>query len=102
MQDPAFADSLASTTKNVETLTARLNKGEGTAGKLLTDDGLYKRIDALTGRLETLTTDSERGQGHRGRVAEGPAAVRQPERRRQRDCAGWWPTSARTRRSTCA
>ena len=57
---------LTSTTKNVETLTARLNKGEGTAGKLLTDDGLYKRIDALTARIDTLTTDLKAGKGTAG------------------------------------
>ena len=44
MKDETFARSLTATTKNMQELTARLNRGEGTAGKLLTDDALYKRL----------------------------------------------------------
>ena len=40
------AESLTATTKNMEELTSRLNRGEGTAGKLPTDDTLYKRLNA--------------------------------------------------------
>ena len=43
-----------------------LRRGEGTAGKLLTDDSLYKRLDQLTARLDTLTTDLSEGKGSAG------------------------------------
>jgi phospholipid/cholesterol/gamma-HCH transport system substrate-binding protein len=46
----------------------RLNKGEGTAGKLLTDDALYKRFDELTGRLDTLTRELNEGKGTAGQL----------------------------------
>ena len=42
---------------------ARLNRGEGTAGKILTDDALYKRIDTLTARLDELTKKLSTGDG---------------------------------------
>ena len=49
MNDPTLAANLTATTRNLESLTDRLNKGEGTVGKLLNDDALYKRLDAMTG-----------------------------------------------------
>jgi phospholipid/cholesterol/gamma-HCH transport system substrate-binding protein len=46
LNDPALAKSLNATTANLEGVTGKLNRGEGTAGKLLTDDALYKRMDS--------------------------------------------------------
>ena len=40
-----------------------MNRGEGTAGKLLTDEALYKRIDALTGRVDEVVRKLNEGQG---------------------------------------
>jgi phospholipid/cholesterol/gamma-HCH transport system substrate-binding protein len=63
LKDDAFANTLNSATKNVDSITARLNRGEGTAGKLLTDDALYKRIDTLTARLDDVTRKLSEGEG---------------------------------------
>jgi len=49
-------------------VTGRLNRGEGTAGKLLTDDALYKRIDSLTARLDTVLQNLNDGQGTAGQL----------------------------------
>ena len=45
-------------------------RGEGTAGKLLTDEALYKRLDAVTGRLDTLLTRLNDGQGTAGQLLQ--------------------------------
>ncbi len=44
----ATLDNLDKTMKNMETVTSRLEKGEGTAGKLLTDDSIANNIDDIT------------------------------------------------------
>jgi phospholipid/cholesterol/gamma-HCH transport system substrate-binding protein len=44
-------DNLVKITDNVNVIVDRLRKGEGTVGKLLTDDKVYKNLDILLGRL---------------------------------------------------
>ena len=68
MTDPAFSKTLTQTTQNFETLSAKLNKGEGTAGKLLNDDALYKRLDSVTARLDTILQNLNDGQGTAGQL----------------------------------
>jgi phospholipid/cholesterol/gamma-HCH transport system substrate-binding protein len=68
LNDGKFADSLASTTGNIDTLTGRINRGEGTAGKLVTDPALYNRLNSLAERLDTLGTRLNEGQGTAGQL----------------------------------
>ena len=49
-------------------MTAKLNRGEGTAGKLLNDDALYKRLDGMTARLDTVLQQLNDGQGTAGQL----------------------------------
>jgi phospholipid/cholesterol/gamma-HCH transport system substrate-binding protein len=44
----ATVDNLDKSLKNVETVTGRLEKGEGTAGRLLTDDTIARNIEDIT------------------------------------------------------
>lgn len=41
-------DNLDKSLKNVETVTSRLEKGEGTAGRLLTDDTIARNVEEIT------------------------------------------------------
>jgi phospholipid/cholesterol/gamma-HCH transport system substrate-binding protein len=41
-------DNLDKTMKNMETITDRLQKGEGTAGRLLTDDTIARNVEDIT------------------------------------------------------
>jgi phospholipid/cholesterol/gamma-HCH transport system substrate-binding protein len=41
-------DNLDKTMKNMETVTSRLEKGEGTAGRLLTDDTIARNVEDIT------------------------------------------------------
>ena len=54
-------------------IAAQLQRGEGSAGKLLNDDALYKRIDGVSARLDALMTKVEKGEGTAGRVLQDPA-----------------------------
>jgi phospholipid/cholesterol/gamma-HCH transport system substrate-binding protein len=44
----ATVDNLDKSLKNVETITSRLEKGEGTAGHLLTDDTIARNVEDIT------------------------------------------------------
>jgi len=49
--------NLDSTISNLNKITNKLNQGEGTVGKLLYDDGLFKNLDNATKNLEELIED---------------------------------------------
>ena len=49
--------NLDSTISNLNKITNKLNQGEGTAGKLLYDDRLFKNLDDATKNLEELIED---------------------------------------------
>ena len=68
MNDPALAKNLTAVTSNFESLSNRLNKGEGTMGQLMNNDALYKRLDAVTTNLEQLTAKLNQGQGTMGKL----------------------------------
>jgi len=53
----ALSDSLRVTTATLNATLARLQRGEGTAGKLLTDTLLYADVRRLVTRLDSLTLD---------------------------------------------
>ena len=49
-------------------MTGRLSRGEGTAGKLLTDQQLYDRFNSIAARIDTVATDLQQGQGSAGQL----------------------------------
>lgn len=53
----ALTTELRATTTQMNGLLAKLDRGEGTAGKLLTDTLLYRDVRNLVGRIDSLTAD---------------------------------------------
>jgi phospholipid/cholesterol/gamma-HCH transport system substrate-binding protein len=53
----AITDSLRRTIQSLNTTMSRLERGEGTAGKLLTDTALYNDVRRLVTRLDSVTAD---------------------------------------------
>jgi phospholipid/cholesterol/gamma-HCH transport system substrate-binding protein len=51
---------LGGTTRQLDALLAKLDRGEGTAGKLLTDSLLYADIRRLVTRMDSLATEFQR------------------------------------------
>ncbi|RME25659.1 MAG: MCE family protein [Candidatus Zixiibacteriota bacterium] len=47
---------------NLDTLLARMNRGEGTLGKLATDKELYQQLTALLAKMTVLTADLQNNQ----------------------------------------
>ena len=56
-------------------LLGDLRNGQGTAGKLLTDEGLYQEITAFLSAAEQVTSGINDGRGTLGRLATDPAAA---------------------------
>lgn len=52
-----LTNDLTTTTTQLNTVLAKLERGEGTAGKLLTDTLLYRDLRNLVGRVDSLTAD---------------------------------------------
>lgn len=52
-----LAEDLRATNARLTAVLAKLDAGEGTAGRLLNDPGLYDEVRALVRRVDTLTTE---------------------------------------------
>jgi phospholipid/cholesterol/gamma-HCH transport system substrate-binding protein len=68
VNDDALSKSMASATSNLDSITGRINKGEGTAGKLVTDAELYNRLNSVTDRFDKLTASLNQGEGTAGQL----------------------------------
>ena len=55
---------------NLETTTGRINKGEGTLGKLVTDKELYDRMNQMSGRIDEVVRGLNAGQGTAGQLLQ--------------------------------
>lgn len=54
---------LETTTQNLGAITAKIDRGEGTLGKLVNDDGLYLRLDSSATRFNSILADFEERPG---------------------------------------
>jgi phospholipid/cholesterol/gamma-HCH transport system substrate-binding protein len=59
---------MTSATTNLDAITGRINKGEGTAGKLVNDAELYNRLNSMADRLDKLTASLNQGEGTAGQL----------------------------------
>jgi phospholipid/cholesterol/gamma-HCH transport system substrate-binding protein len=55
--------SFEQTSATLDTIATKLNEGEGTAGRLLNDPGLYRKLDSVAARTNALVRDFQRDPG---------------------------------------
>lgn len=60
--------NLDTLTEHVNTIILRVQRGEGTVGKLLTDEALYNRVNSTVARAEQLVGNVQAGQGTMGKL----------------------------------
>ena len=58
------AQSLQQSTKDLEVILSDLREGEGTAGQLLTNPHLYRRLDSISVRVDSILADFQRRPGY--------------------------------------
>lgn len=72
-----LSDVAESATRGLEQATALLQdirKGQGTMGKLFTDDQLYQEVTGFVSAAEAVADNIRRGRGTLGRLTRDPAA----------------------------
>lgn len=60
--------ALNAITKRIDSITAQVEKGQGTIGKLLYDDALYTRIDGVVDRAQRVVNLLAEGKGTIGKL----------------------------------
>jgi phospholipid/cholesterol/gamma-HCH transport system substrate-binding protein len=78
-----MADVTQQASAGLEATTELVNSvraGQGTLGRLFTDDALYRELTTLISSAEEVAGNINRGQGTLGRLAKDPAAARALER----------------------
>jgi phospholipid/cholesterol/gamma-HCH transport system substrate-binding protein len=61
-------EPIASTFQTMDRIAKKIDKGEGTMGKLLTDDGLYREIKGMAANMRQVSDQIARGQGTLGKL----------------------------------
>jgi phospholipid/cholesterol/gamma-HCH transport system substrate-binding protein len=62
------ADNLNILTMQLNQITAKIGRGEGTVGKLLNDPELYNHLDSTIAKIDAMTTSIQQGQGSIGKL----------------------------------
>lgn len=61
-------EPIASTFQTMDKIAKKIEKGEGTLGRLITDDGLYREIRGMAANLRQVSDQIARGQGTMGKL----------------------------------
>ena len=61
---------MKSAAANLDAFTGRINRGEGTLGKLATDQELYNRLSSVSDRLDKVVAALQRGEGTAGMLLQ--------------------------------
>lgn len=75
----SIADVATQASKGLEEATKLIQsvrEGQGTVGKLFTDDALYREINSFVGAAEDVARQLSEGRGTIGRLARDPAAAK--------------------------
>jgi phospholipid/cholesterol/gamma-HCH transport system substrate-binding protein len=59
---------MKSASANLDTFASRINRGEGTIGKLATDQALYNRLNSVSERLDKVVGALQAGEGTAGQL----------------------------------
>jgi phospholipid/cholesterol/gamma-HCH transport system substrate-binding protein len=65
---PKLLESLNRTSEKLETIATKVERGEGTLGKLIQDEGIYKKLDSALEGLSNITKKVEKGEGTIGKL----------------------------------
>jgi phospholipid/cholesterol/gamma-HCH transport system substrate-binding protein len=78
-------DNLALVAKDLSAVTAKMNKGEGSLGKLVNDKELYDNLNKSTKELNLLLKDMQRYPGRYVNVSVFGGPAKKAEQKREKD-----------------
>lgn len=61
-------EPISSAFQSMDKIAKKIEKGEGTLGRLITDDGLYREIRGIAGNLSRVSQQIAKGEGTLGRL----------------------------------
>lgn len=65
---PKLLESLNRTSEKLEAIATKVEKGEGTLGKLVQEEGVYNKLDSALEGLNNITKKLEKGEGTIGKL----------------------------------
>jgi phospholipid/cholesterol/gamma-HCH transport system substrate-binding protein len=71
--------NMRDTTDNLSNITAKINRGEGSLGKLMTDDTLYNDVKDSTKTMKDVAEKIEKGEGTLGRLVQDDSLYTESE-----------------------
>jgi len=74
---PKLLESLNRTSEKLETIATKVERGEGTLGKLIQDEGVYNKLDSALEGLNNITKKVEKGEGTIGKLFTDDKAYNQ-------------------------
>jgi phospholipid/cholesterol/gamma-HCH transport system substrate-binding protein len=74
---PEILKRIDAITSKLDTIAGRLEQGQGTLGKLLTEEEVYTKLDSALGGLDKLSTSLSEGKGTIGKLLTDDAAYNQ-------------------------
>ena len=72
-----MTDNLAKLSESINSIVGKLERGEGTLGKLLTRDEIYNNVAGLTANLNEFSVKLNKGEGTLGKLLTEDALYRQ-------------------------
>lgn len=69
-------EPIAATFQTMDKIAKKIEKGEGTLGRLIADDGLYQEIRGMAGNLSRVSEQIAKGQGTLGKLVADDALYR--------------------------
>ena len=67
-EGPKLLASIDEMTAKLSSVASKLEKGEGTLGKLITEEGIYNKLDSTLDSLDKVTQRLEKGEGTIGKL----------------------------------
>jgi len=75
LEEGGILKNLETSMENIETITANLESGKGTLGKLINDDAVYNDLKEITDNLKLVSDRLEKGEGTLGKLLSSDETV---------------------------
>jgi len=75
LEEGGVLKNLETSMENIKTITANIESGQGTIGKLINDDAVYNDLKEITDNLKLVTDRLEKGEGTLGKLLSSDETI---------------------------